>query len=189
MRLKTRTPKARKGKFFAWDPQELAELLPDPRTREMFSLRFGVTDAGNFEHGKTVLFLANSVEEIAKRLGVSVDQVEQELEGSQQKIFEARSKRVPPATDIKVLASWNGLMISGLCCAAQLLREEGFASEASHALDLATRAFRLVVEKMVSGQDGKLSSTFQGGSPKLNGLPRRLCVHGFSRARFGACFQ
>jgi uncharacterized protein YyaL (SSP411 family) len=156
------------GKFFAWDERDLLEVLPDAQEREIFSLRFGVSEGGNFEHGKTVLFIARSFEEISKRLGIPTDQVALVVEKSKRKAFEARSKRIPPATDIKVLASWNGLMISGLCWAAQLLREEGHTIEADQALSAASCAFKLVVENMGSGQDGKLASTFQGGEPKLN---------------------
>jgi len=54
----------------------------------------GVTAAGNFEHGNSVLQLALSVEEVAKTSGIDVATVRQRLELSRQKLFAAREKRV-----------------------------------------------------------------------------------------------
>lgn len=157
------------GKFFVWDPRDLAEVLPDAQERRAFSLRYGVNDGGNFEHGKTVLYLAQSLEVVAQEIGTEVEEISALVEQARKKVFEVRSKRVAPETDIKVLASWNGLAVSGLSWAAQCLRKNGFEDEADAALSAATRAFKLVSEKMVSGQDGKLASTFQAGAPKHNG--------------------
>ena len=49
-----------------------------------------------------------------------------------------------------------------------ILREEGLSREADQALRAAEDAFKLVYEKMSPTQDGKLSSTYQGGKPKFN---------------------
>jgi uncharacterized protein YyaL (SSP411 family) len=157
------------GKFFAWDLKDLESALPDQRERELFALRYGVDENGNFEHGKTVLWLARTPEEIALELKMPSDQIKDSLRISTEKVFKARSKRIPPGTDNKVLASWNGLMISGLCWASQVFSQEGFDAEAKQALDAALRAFQLVTDKMMVGQDGKLSATFQAGAPKYNG--------------------
>jgi uncharacterized protein YyaL (SSP411 family) len=59
-------------------------------------------------------------------------------------------------------------MISGLAWASQALKETGFHEEAREALQAAITAFELVSNKLTSGQDGKLSSTFQGGQAKIN---------------------
>jgi uncharacterized protein YyaL (SSP411 family) len=37
------------------------------------------------------------------------------INASRQKCFGARSQRVRPGLDNKILASWNGLMLKGLC--------------------------------------------------------------------------
>jgi len=41
------------------------------------------------------------------------------LERARQVLFEAREKRPKPFRDEKILASWNALMIEGLCAAYQ----------------------------------------------------------------------
>jgi uncharacterized protein YyaL (SSP411 family) len=156
------------GKFFAWEPKELGTAIPDELDRKIFSARYGVSEAGNFEHGKTVLFQNLTPTEIAAELALSETAVTESLTRSRRLAFEYREKRVHPGTDDKVLSSWNGLAISGLSWAAQALRKAGFVEEADRALRAATRAFQLISERVTSGQDGTLFSTFQGGKGKYN---------------------
>ena len=156
------------GKFFVWDPQELEEALPDERARKIFALRFGVNDAGNFEGAKTVLFLARSPEQIASELGSGIEEIQASLKDSVSRVFETRRRRIPPATDTKILASWNGLAISGLAWASQVFRAHGLVEDAEKALRGATRSFELVAGKMASDANGKLAATFQGGRPRHN---------------------
>jgi hypothetical protein len=52
-----------------------------------------------------------------------------------QKLFEVRSRRPRPHLDDKVLAHWNGLMISGLAFGAQVLDEPKYAEAARRAAD------------------------------------------------------
>jgi uncharacterized protein YyaL (SSP411 family) len=48
------------------------------------------------------------------------------LLSAKKKLFEARSKRVRPHLDDKVLASWNGLMLGALARAAVVLQEKDY---------------------------------------------------------------
>jgi uncharacterized protein YyaL (SSP411 family) len=157
------------GRFFVWDKEDLSRILTDEKDLSIFLQRFGVEEGGNFEHGKTVLFLARSEEDVAQNLGLKLDEVRLSLARSTAKVFEVRSHRIPPGTDNKVLASWNGLVISGLSWASRFLSEAGEKDLAREAISAAEGAFRLVREKMSPGQDGKLFSTFQGGEAKFNG--------------------
>jgi uncharacterized protein len=156
------------GKFFVWDLTELKNALRDETDVRVFSLRYGVTENGNFEHGKTVLYIAHSIGAIAHELSMSEKTVEESLERSRKTLFELRDKRVHPGTDDKVLSSWNGLAISGLAWASQALHKAGLAAEAQRAIDAASTAFHLIREEVTSGQDGRLFSTFQGGEGKHN---------------------
>jgi 5,10-methenyltetrahydrofolate synthetase len=159
------------GKFFAWDLKDLAAIL-SPKEVEIFSLHYGVTAAGNFEHGKTVLFLDQSVSTIAKKIGISETQVSEVLASAKLKVFQARSKRVSPGLDDKRLTSWNALMISGLAWAAQALQTsaQGFNGNVQRCSEIqkaAEKAFQVLVEKL--GASGRLLSTYQKGQAKLNG--------------------
>jgi len=74
--------------------------------------------------------------------------------------LEARSRRVRPGTDDKVLAAWNGLMISALAQAFQVLDEPRY-------LAAAQRAARYVLTGMRQ-PDGRLYATARHGRAHLN---------------------
>ncbi|MEI6083678.1 MAG: thioredoxin domain-containing protein [Verrucomicrobiota bacterium] len=86
------------GKFYVWTHAEIAKVLGD--RAEAFCRAYDVTEAGNWEHGVSVLHGTGFAAERAELLAV-------------------RAKRVRPHRDDKVLTAWNGLMISALCRAAQ----------------------------------------------------------------------
>jgi uncharacterized protein YyaL (SSP411 family) len=156
------------GKFFAWDLTDLKSALRDETDVRIFSLRYGVDEAGNFELGKTVLYVAQSIGAVAHELSLTEKAVDESLERSRKTLFKLRDKRVHPGTDNTVLSSWNGLAISGFSWASQALKKAGFAAESQRAIDAASRAFHLIREEVTSGQDGRLFSTFQAGEGKYN---------------------
>jgi uncharacterized protein YyaL (SSP411 family) len=112
------------GKFYVWTAQEIAELL-GPEEARSFAEVYDVSPQGNWE-GHNILNRLNS--------SALLDQAsESRLAGSRQILFKARKKRIPPGYDDKVLADWNGLMISGLAEAALLLGRSDWAEAAQTA--------------------------------------------------------
>lgn len=75
-------------------------------------------------------------------------------------MFEARSRRVRPGRDDKVLTSWNGLMISAFARAAQALDEPRYR-------EAAERAARFLLGLHV--RDGTLLRTSRLGEAKIEG--------------------
>lgn len=148
------------GKFFVWDPADLAQHLTNDEARA-FEGRYGVTQNGNFEHGKTVLFLNPSLPDVKP-------ETEALIESARKKLMEVRSRRIAPQTDDKILMSWNGLIISGLVWGAQALRAEGHMNKAAQASQAACHAFDYLVKTM-SRPGGRLWSTSKNGISKNNG--------------------
>jgi uncharacterized protein YyaL (SSP411 family) len=131
------------GKFFVWTPDEVADALGDPRLSELVSLRFGVTAQGNFENsGATVLFQDKSIDDLAKTTGRGQEVILSDLALAQAKLLAVREKRIKPFRDEKILASWNGLMISALADASGALGDVAL-------LDAARRAFAYVETKLM----------------------------------------
>ncbi|WP_248309970.1 thioredoxin domain-containing protein [Bosea sp. WAO] len=134
------------GKFYVWTAAELAQLL-ETDDAALFAQHYDVSAEGNWE-GHAILNRLETPDpspEIATVLA--------ELRAS---LLTARGKRVPPGRDDKILADWNGLMISGLVRAAGLLRRKDWVA-------LAANAFRFVSESMADGaglahsyRDGRL---------------------------------
>jgi ferredoxin len=95
------------GKYFGWTEAQLEEVLGEALGRT-FARAYGVTAEGNFEHGLSVLHLAQ----------VLPPALELELAPARAKLLEVRYGRVPPLRDDKLLTAWNALAISGFCKAA-----------------------------------------------------------------------
>ncbi len=116
------------GKFYCWTRAELAGLL----SAEEFAVAiryFGVTDDGNFvDHshphpmpGQNVLSVVDpNLSEVQKPL----------LFSAKRKMFDARSRRVRPHLDDKILASWNGLMLGAMARAYAVLGDEAYLAAA-----------------------------------------------------------
>ncbi|MGD0063269.1 MAG: thioredoxin domain-containing protein, partial [Streptosporangiaceae bacterium] len=111
------------GKFYVWRPAELRAVLGDD-DGEFAARVFGVTQAGTFEHGASVLQLRADPGE-ADRLA--------KVRGA---LLAARATRVRPARDDKVVAAWNGLAISALAECGLLLHRPDFVVAATDAAAL-----------------------------------------------------
>jgi hypothetical protein len=122
------------GRFYVWTEREIDSLLgPDSAP---FKTAYDVTATGNWE-GRTILN--------RRRAPVFGDeQFESQLAARRSTLLRARSKRIRPGLDDKILADWNGLMIAALANAAAVFGESAW-------LDSAARAFAFVRKHMVEG--------------------------------------
>jgi uncharacterized protein YyaL (SSP411 family) len=133
------------GAFYIWSHEELARLLGG-KTLEWFEYRYGVEAGGNVRedphgefHGRNILYEARSVEETASRFGVPAGEVREALEAARGILLDARSKRIRPHLDDKVLTAWNALMISAFAKGAQILGDPVYERAASRATDFVLR--------------------------------------------------
>jgi uncharacterized protein YyaL (SSP411 family) len=132
------------GKFFVWSQQEVEDVLGKGPDTARFLRYYGVTAGGNFE-GHNILNVAHP------------DEAEHAaLAAARQKLYDVRARRVPPLRDDKILAAWNGLMISGFAVAGRILGEPRYVAAAA-------RAASFVLERM--RPDGRLARSFKDGRP------------------------
>ncbi|WP_343418955.1 thioredoxin domain-containing protein [Candidatus Flexifilum breve] len=113
------------GKFFVWSKAELDDLLGDDA--RIAVEYWGVSARGNFE-GHNILFVPNDEAVAAERLGLSVADLRAKLALIKDKLFAARTQRVHPGLDDKILTAWNGLMLASLSEAARVLDRRTTAS-------------------------------------------------------------
>ena len=138
------------GKYYTWTPDEIGKELGE-ESASNFNRTFGVTRTGNFE-GRTILHFVSAYED---------REIESDnLSESKKILYEVRLQRPRPATDTKVLTSWNGLAISALSLAGTSLKEEAFLQSARKAADF-------ILKK--NTKDGRLLRRYAGGEAALDG--------------------
>ena len=121
------------GAFYVWTPAALEAAIDDPTDAALFAARYGVSPGGNFE-GSTVLGIDDGIDDLAAAHGLEPAEVEARLETARSAALEARERRGRPPRDEKVLAGWNGLMVSALAEAGIVL-DAAFCEPAARALD------------------------------------------------------
>ncbi len=119
------------GVYYTWTPDEVGAVLG--RAGDSFCSTYGVTRNGNFE-GRTILHLKDP-DTMAKGDEKPRAESKEEITRWKRRLFQARIKRQRPATDRKVLTSWNGLAISALAQAAIALRKVEYLEGATRAAD------------------------------------------------------
>ncbi len=145
------------GKFFVWEPHEIEELVGSEAAAH-FNAYYDVTPQGNWE-GLNVLRVLHPLEAVAAELGITPDALKSSLEQSRATLYQARSRRIPPLLDDKILVAWNGLMIEAFASAARVFPERGYAEGAE-------RAAAFLGERLTR-PDGGLFRTYRAGRAQL----------------------
>lgn len=114
------TPEPVEGAFYVWTPEEVHAVLDEPAA-SLVCDRYGIEPGGNFERGTTVPTVSTSVADLAAAHGLGEGEVRERLMEARAALFDAREERPRPARDEKVLAGWNGRMISALAAGATVL--------------------------------------------------------------------
>jgi uncharacterized protein YyaL (SSP411 family) len=111
------------GAFYVWTPAQLREVL-DSGDADFAIGAFGVTEAGTFERGTSVLQRPGEPDERER-----FDRIRGIL-------LTAREGRTRPGRDDKVVAAWNGLAIGTLAVAGVLFDRRDFLTAAREAAEL-----------------------------------------------------
>jgi uncharacterized protein YyaL (SSP411 family) len=147
------------GKFFVWTLPEIEKIL-GPAEAALFADVYDVSSAGNWE-GRNILHRSRGYEQDAKLHHLGVSELRGRLDAGKRKLFEARSRRVAPGRDEKILTAWNGLMIAAFAQAAQVLGNPAYSAAAVRAADF-------LLGRMRTGDGRLLRTTGAGAQPKLN---------------------
>jgi uncharacterized protein len=156
------------GAFYVWTRNEIEKLLT-AREAEVFTRHFDVEHQGNVlddPHGvfkgKNILRVSSTVSEIATQLALSESEVAEIVESCRAKLLTARFKRPHCHLDDKILTSWNGLMISALARASQVLGEEKY-------LNAAEQSARFVLTRMCDESTHTLLHRYRDGEARFDG--------------------
>ena len=157
------------GAYYLWTRDELDAVLG--ADAGLVALRFGVEAAGNAPHdptgefrGKNHFYLARTVEEVAREANTTVGDVTARLALARDILRARREIRPHPHLDDKVLAAWTGLMIAAAARAARVL-----PGGSSRALEMATRAARMVRASLWDPSRGVLRRRYRQARASIDG--------------------
>ncbi len=107
------------GKFYVFTPGEVREALG--ADAEAFCAAYGITEQGNFEHGASVVHRFSAKAPLAPEDDARL----------RERLRVWRDRRVRPGKDDKVVAAWNGLVLSAFAKAAAVLDDPRYLDAAT----------------------------------------------------------
>ena len=165
-------PRKTEGAFYLWTQDEIERLLGDDAA--LAARRFGIEADGNALQdpqgelrGRNVLYVAQSIEDIAARSGRSADDILDVLGRVRETLAAARAGRPRPHLDDKVLTAWNGLMIAAFARAARVLIAR---PSAATYLRAAQHAASFIRTELWNDGDRRLLRRFRDGEAAIDGF-------------------
>jgi len=146
------------GAYFTWELKEVLDLL-GPRHAKVFAKVFGITPSGHLGR-RNVLHVSLGMEPVAEQEGMPIFEVGHIIKNGKKTLLDARQKRPAPHRDEKIIAGWNGLMITALARGYSVLREEKYYQRAAACADF-------IREHLWRGDH--LLRVFKDGQARFNG--------------------
>ncbi len=162
--------KTAEGAFYVWTKKEIDAALGD--AADIFDFHYGVQAHGNAPEGsdphdefrgKNILIERHTIAQTAEHFKKSEKEIGESLAQSCEKLFSIRAKRPRPHLDDKIIAAWNGLMISAFARAAQVLDDPRY-------LEIATRAAKFLRANLYEEKSKLLYRNYRGGRSDIEGF-------------------
>ena len=147
------------GKFYVWKAEELDAVLGEESA--LIKEFYNVSEFGNWE-SNNILFRTRSKEDVAKKYGLGLDQLNEKLAKAKKALLKERSKRIHPGLDDKILCAWNALMLKGYVDAYRSLQGDEY-------LKIAEKSAAFILENFKRA-DGGLNRNYKNGQSTINGF-------------------
>ena len=110
------------GDYFTWTLGETRAVLTEEEA-QVAALHYDINDVGEMHHNpaKNVLYVRAPIEEIARRMSLSVERAGSLLDSAKKKMYAARLQRPTPYVDKTVYVGWNSMCVSAYLEAAKVL--------------------------------------------------------------------
>jgi uncharacterized protein YyaL (SSP411 family) len=153
------TDESEEGWFFTWTPNEVRACLDAEHAKAVIAW-YAVGPQGNFE-GRSILYTPRDAAVVAAELGLTQEQLARRIVESKEIMVAERAKRPGPIRDEKILAGWNGLMISAHARAAQAFSDPSYAVAGERAADFVLSEMR---------DQGRLMRTYKDGQARHDAM-------------------
>jgi uncharacterized protein len=141
------------GKFYVWKENEIDALLGSGS--RLMKEYYQVGKKGLWENGDNILLRAYSDDEFCNKEKISPGELQSLVKRANERLLKARSERVRPGLDNKVLTAWNALMIKGLADAYAAFGDQSFLERAKRAADFIIKHFMTTEGKIYRSLKGE----------------------------------
>ena len=148
------------GTFYLWTPEQATEVLGSEQAQFTCDV-LNITKQGQFEN-KSIPHFRKNPSTTARESNLGLDGWQAQLEDNRKKLFEARSKRIRPHLDDKVITAWNGLTITALARTGQVLKDSQLLIAAEQAADFLLQNLR--------SDEGRLLRRWRHGEAAIPGF-------------------
>jgi uncharacterized protein YyaL (SSP411 family) len=158
----------REGAYYLWTRREFDAVVGGEESA-VAAAHWNVLQHGNVPRdldpqdefiNQNVLCVKKDVCELSRQFGIPVDEVKRLIKSAKEKLLAHREKeRVRPETDEKVVAAYNGMVISALARTGRAIREVD-GERAERYIGAATGAARSVREKLWDAEGKVLYRSF-----------------------------
>jgi uncharacterized protein YyaL (SSP411 family) len=159
------------GKYYVWALAEIEKILG--KEAALFSDYYNITEQGNWEHGKNILFRQKRDAEIAEKQRLTEKELNESIEHGKKLLLKERSMRIAPGLDDKILTSWNALMARAYAYSYQAFADPEF-------LEIALKSARFL-ENNAIGDDLQMTRNFKNGK---SSIPAFLDDYAFTISAF-----
>jgi uncharacterized protein YyaL (SSP411 family) len=160
------------GAFYLWTLAEVTQAAGSDAA--VLAWHYDMTAGGNVAGdavpgapaelaGKNALIGRHTVAETARHFKRQEREVEMPLGRARTRLLEARAARPRPARDDKMIAGWNGMMISAFARAGQVFNDQTYLAAAVAAADL-------VEARLLDAASGTLKRRYRAGQADVDGL-------------------
>ena len=149
------------GKFYVWTPNEVAAVLEEPDWTRLVCDYYDITEAGNWE-GHSIAHTPRPLAVVAAEHRLTEAEAKTRLERARALLLRARSQRVAPHCDDKIITAWNGMAIQAMARGARYLHDDTFLQHAIRAADFVLTTLR-------RSEDGRLWRTHRAGKQHILG--------------------
>jgi len=146
------------GKFYSWTKTEFQQALGDKA--ELMLEYYNITENGNWENGKNILFKSETDINIASKYKITTIELYKTIDEAKKTLFNIRSKRIRPVLDDKILTAWNALMLKAYTDAYSAIENPEY-------LKIALKNAAFIKTKLKSTDD-RLYRNYKNGNAAIN---------------------
>ena len=137
------------GKFYVWTQTEFKDVLKN--NAGLMMDYYHVTAKGNWGNTRNILYISGDNERILNKYIITESELQARVLESKKLLLAARSKRIRPATDDKILTAWNALMMKAYADAYRVFNKKKY-------LNIALKNAGFIHDKLKSTDAGMFRS-------------------------------